>query len=97
APICNVLTRFLVKSWRVCTVGGLEPKRADWLRSVLRAGLSWAGAASVLGLAWKGLPVAWVAPRPAGLKLAPGIVSELVSFSLNTTLRSSPPRRLMPL
>ena len=37
APVCSVLIRFLVKSWRVCTVVRLAPKAEACVRSVFSA------------------------------------------------------------
>ena len=83
APVCSVLIRFLVKSWRVCTVVRLEPNFEAWVRSVFNATSSCAIAVSMMASDWKPVPLMVVSPRPAVLKVTPAMVSELVPFSLN--------------
>src|SRR6476660_5244493 len=33
-PVCSTLIRFLLKSWRICTIDRFEPKADAWERSV---------------------------------------------------------------
>src|SRR3954464_3336665 len=95
-PVCRVLTIALVKSWRVCTTERLEPNAAACDRRLPRAAVKLVKAVLMSLSVWN-LLVDAAMPRPAESYLTPEIDWEDVPFSLNTTLRLSPPSRLTPL
>src|SRR6201999_537386 len=41
-PVCSTLTRFLLKSWRICTTDRFEPSDEAAVRSVVSAWVNWA-------------------------------------------------------
>src|SRR5204863_275020 len=95
---CSTLIRFLLKSWRICTIDRLAPKADACERSVVLAVLSFDSTALVALLSMKSVPeVSAARPRPAGLNVTPLIVDVDLPVSLNTSLSESPFNRLMPL
>src|ERR1700753_2938598 len=40
APVCSTLIRFLLKSWRICTIDRFEPSDVASVRSVVLAAVS---------------------------------------------------------
>src|SRR3982751_4975375 len=74
-PVCSTLIRFLLKSWRICTIDRLAPKADACDRSVMLAVLSFVSTELVLALSMKSVPeVSAARPRPAGLNVTPLIV-----------------------
>src|SRR5437016_3178303 len=97
-PVCSTLIRFLLKSWRICTIDRLAPKAEACERSVVLALLSFVRTVLVPALSMKSVPeVSAARPRPAGLNVTPLIVDVDLPVSLNTSLSESPFNRLMPL
>src|SRR6185369_11825800 len=97
-PVCSTLIRFLLKSWRICTIDRLAPKAEACERSVMLAVLSADSTVLVAALSTKAVPETRLArPRPAGLNVTPGIVTVDLPVSLNTSFSESPLSRLMPL
>src|SRR5579871_2190398 len=97
-PVCNTLIRFLLKSWRICTIDRLAPKAEACDRSVTLAVLSTANTLLVVLLSMKSVPAVRLdRPRPAGLNVTPEIVSVDLPVSSNTSFSSSPLSRLTPL
>src|SRR5690349_12758805 len=97
-PVCSTLIRFLLKSWRICTIDRLAPKADACDRSVVLAVLSFVRTALVEALSMKSVPdVSEARPRPAGLNVTPLMVDVDLPVSLNTSLSESPFNRLMPL
>ena len=71
-PVCSTLIRFLLKSWRICTIDRLAPKADACDRSVTLAVLSDVRTLLVEALSMKSVPAVSAArPRPAGLKVTP--------------------------
>src|SRR5207248_9442312 len=97
-PVCSTLIRFLLKSWRICTIDRLAPKADACDRSVMLAVLSDARTVLVEVLSRKSVPeVSAFRPRPAGLKVTPLIVEVDLPVSSNTSFSVSPLSRLTPL
>src|SRR4029077_12802330 len=55
-PVCNTLIRFLLKSWRICTIDRLAPKAEACDRSVMLALLRFVRTVLVLALSRKSVP-----------------------------------------
>src|ERR1700756_5193345 len=97
-PVCNTLIRFLLKSWRICTIDRLAPKAEACERSVMLAVLSAVRTLLVVLLSMKSVPAVSVdRPRPVGLNVTPVIVVLDLPVSSNTSFNWSPLSRLMPL
>src|SRR3954468_5899512 len=97
-PVCSTLIRFLLKSWRICTIDRLAPKAEACDRSVTLAALSFVSTGVVAALSMKSVPeVSAARPRPAGLNVTPLSVDVDLPVSLNTSFSESPFNRLMPL
>src|SRR6516162_3670321 len=76
APVCSTLIRFLLKSWRICTIERFEPSAEDSPRSVVEAACSEVSTLFAELLSRKSTPAVSVAsPRPASLKVTPWIDS----------------------
>src|SRR6202035_2588541 len=85
-PVCNTLIRFLLKSWRICTIDRLAPKAEACDRSVALAVLSVDRTVLVVALSRKSVPaVSDFRPRPAGPKVTPVIVEVDLPVSSNTS------------
>src|SRR5204863_5054086 len=99
APVLSVLIIDLVKSWRICTVDRFEPKDCACERRVESAAVRLAWAVVISELAAQ-LPAETRMPKPAASSVTPFTVTlDWLggACSLRTTVRSSPPSRLMPL
>src|SRR6202035_3180977 len=97
-PVCSTLIRFLLKSWRICTIDRLEPRLEASARSEVEAALSDASTLLVAVLSMKSVPtIRLERPRPAELKVVPVMLRVDLPVSLNTSLRESPFSRLTPL
>src|SRR5205823_1397448 len=97
-PVCSTLIRFLLKSWRICTIDRLAPKADACDRNVMLAVLSAVRTVLVEVLSRKSVPeVSAFRPRPAGLKVTPLIVEVDLPVSSNTSFSVSPLSRLTPL
>src|SRR6266478_4505687 len=94
-PVCSTLIRFLLKSWRICTIDRLAPKADACDRSVMLAVLSDVRTLLVALLSTKSVPaVSAFRPRPPGLKVTPVIVEVDFPVSSNTSFSVSPLSRL---
>src|SRR6201987_4748731 len=94
-PVCSTLIRFLLKSWRICTIDRFEPSEVASVRSVVLAAVSAVNALLAELLSRKSTP--WVRvdrPRPLWLKVTPWMLSVDRPVSLNTSFRVSPFNRL---
>src|ERR1700751_4698500 len=97
-PVCSTLIRFLLKSWRICTIDRLAPKAEACERSVTLAVLSAVRTLLAEALSRKSVPaVSAFRPSPAGLKVTPVMVVLDLPVSSNTSFSESPLSRLMPL
>src|SRR5580704_7187833 len=98
APVCNTLIRFLLKSWRICTIDRFDPRLEASVRSVVLAAVNPVSALLAELLSRKSVPaVRGDRPRPVALKVTPMMFSVDRPVSLNTSFRVSPFNRLMPL
>src|SRR5580692_876477 len=98
APVCNTLIRFLLKSWRICTIDRFEPSAEASVRSVVEAALSCVNTVLAELLSRKSVPAVRLERlRPAVLKVTPVMFRVDLPVSLNTSLRVSPFNRLTPL
>src|SRR5581483_2241946 len=98
APVCSTLIRFLLKSWRICTIERFEPSAEDSERNVVDAESSWASTLFAELESRKSVPETRVErPRPASLKVTPWMFRVDRPVSLNTSFSVSPFSRLMPL
>src|SRR5262249_6223458 len=97
-PVCSTLIRFLLKSWRICTIDRFEPSAEASERSVLLAAESLVNWALAEKLSRKSVPeVNEARPRPAALKVTPETLRVDLPVSLKVSLRVSTFSRLMPL
>src|SRR6266481_1761059 len=97
-PVCSTLIRFLLKSWRICTIDKFEPRVEACVRNASDALVILAIVALAEALSRKSVPATSGArPRPAALKVTPLMVRVNLPVSLKVSLRSSPFIRLMPL
>src|SRR4029077_14317425 len=89
--VCSTLIRFLLKSWRICTIDRLAPKAEACERSVTLAGLSAVRTLWAEALSRRSVPaVSAFRPSPAGLKVTPVMVVLDLPVSSNTSFSEAP-------
>src|SRR6476619_3658322 len=97
-PVCSTLIRFLLKSWRICTIERFEPSAEACDRNISDALLSLVIVALAKALSRKSAPeVSGPRPRPGALEATPLEVGGGLAGFFEVSLRSSPFSRLMPL